>query len=54
MEHETKADKAERIKFETQDDLRTLTRAGDIKSDEGRIKRALLLAKKQLAQIKDA
>lgn len=50
---ESKADKAERLKFEAESDLRTLTRAGEIKSDNGRMKRAMAMAKEQLAELKD-
>lgn len=51
--HESKADKAERLKFEAEGDLRTLTRAGEIKSDKGRMNRAMAMAKEQLAELKE-
>ncbi len=51
--HETKADRAERLKFEAESDVRTLTTAGEIKSDKGRMNRAMAMAKEQLEKIKD-
>lgn len=38
---------AERLKWETEDDVRTLIRAGEIKKDKQRLARAVKLAKSQ-------
>ncbi len=44
-------EKAERAKFEAEDDLRTLVRAGEIRKDKTRLKRATAMAKTQLTAL---
>lgn len=43
--------KAEREKWQAEDDLRTLVRAAEIKKDKARTTRAMALAKKQMAEL---
>jgi hypothetical protein len=43
---------ADQQKWQAEDDLRTLTRANEIRKDAPRYKRALALAQEQLATIK--
>lgn len=50
---ETASEKADREKFEAEDDVRTLIRAGEIRNDRGRIKRATAMAKEQLKTLKE-
>ena len=50
---ETAAEKADRQKFEAEDDMRTLIRASEIRKDRDRVKRATALAKKQLQSLKE-
>ena len=45
-------DKAEDQKFEAENDLRTLQRAAEIKVDKPRFRRAVVMAKKQMAALK--
>ncbi len=52
-DHPTPAEKAEREKFEAEDDVRTLVRAGEIRKDKGRMKRATSMAKAQLNTLKE-
>ena len=47
------AEKAERQKFEAEDDVRTLVRAGEIRKDKARMKRATALAKAQLKTLQE-
>ena len=50
--HETSHEKADRQKWEAESDLRTLRTAQEIGADKGRMKRAMAMAKKELAAIK--
>ena len=50
---ETASEKADREKFEAEDDVRTLIRAGEIRNDKARLKRATAMAKKQLQTLKE-
>ncbi len=52
-DHDSAAEKAERQKFETEDDVRTLVSAGEIRKDKARLKRATAMAKKQLQTLKE-
>lgn len=50
-----KSDKERMAKYEAEEDLRTLIRAGEVKKDKARLKRALDCAKEQakaLASVK--
>ena len=49
----TKEEKAEHEEYEAKDDVRTLISAGEIKADKPRLKRALAMAKKQAAALKE-
>lgn len=53
MEYEG-PDKAERQKWQAEDDLRTLVRVAEIKKDKGRMSRAMALAKKQMDELEKA
>ncbi len=48
----TKADKGRDQKYMAEDDLRTLTRVAEIKADKPRYKRALKMARAQMAALK--
>ena len=50
---ETAAEKTDREKFEAEDDVRTLVRAGEIHKDRSRMKRATAMAKTQLQTLKE-
>lgn len=50
---ETAVEKADRQTFEAEDDVRTLVRAGEIRNDKARLKRATAMAKKQLQTLKE-
>ena len=50
---ETATEKADREKFEAEDDVRTLIRAGEIRKDKARMKRAVVMAKSQLKTLKE-
>ncbi len=52
-DHDSAADKAERQKFEAEDDVRTLVRAGEIRKDKTRMKRATTMAAAQLKTLKE-
>ena len=52
-DHESATEKADRQKFEAEDDVRTLVRAGEIRKDKGRMKRATTMAKAQLKTLKE-
>ena len=52
-DHDSAAEKAERQKFETEDDVRTLVRAGEIRKDKARMKRATTMATAQLKTLKE-
>ena len=52
-DHDNPAEKAEQQKFEAEDDVRTLVRAGEIRKDRSRMKRATAMAKKQLQTLKE-
>ncbi len=49
---ETKADKAEREKFQAEQDVRTLREAHDIGKDEGRMGRAKTMIQEQITALK--
>ena len=53
VHEETAVEKADRQKFEAEDDVRTLVRASEIRSDKARLKRATAMAKKQLQTLKE-
>lgn len=48
----TKAEKADQEKYRTEDDLRTLARADEIRGDKARMRKVRQLAKEQLAAAK--
>lgn len=50
---ESPVEKADRQQFEAEDDVRTLVRAGEIRNDKARLKRATAMAKKQLQILKE-
>ncbi len=50
---ESATEKADRENFEAEDDVRTLVRAGEIRKDASRMKRATAMAKKQLQTLKE-
>lgn len=50
---ETAADKADRERWEAESDVQTLVRAGEIRKDRGRMKRATAMAKKQLKTLQE-
>lgn len=53
MEKMSKEDKAEREKYEAEDDVRTLRNAAEIKADSGRLKRAKAMIREQMKALKD-
>ena len=50
---ESATQKADRENWEAEDDVRTLVRAGEIRKDKARLKRATVMAKKQLQTLKE-
>lgn len=53
MEHESKAEVANRQKWEAESDLRSLVEVQRLRENPPRMKRAMALAKKQLKELKD-
>ena len=49
MEHATSADDK---KYQAEEDVRTLVRAEEIRKDKSRLRRATVMAKKQLAALR--
>lgn len=45
------ASKSDEAKWQAEDDVRTLIRAGEIKKDKKRLARALKMAKEQMASL---
>ena len=50
---ESPIEKADQQQFEAECDVRTLVRAGEIRKDRSRMKRATAMAKKQLQTLKE-
>ena len=51
-DHELASEKKDRLRWEAESDLRTLRTAQEIAADKGRMKRAMAMAKTELAAIK--
>lgn len=51
MAHAKGPSQAEERRWQAEDDLRTLTRAMEIKNDKARYRRAMAMAKEQLAAL---
>ncbi len=50
---ESVTEKADREKWESEEDVRTLVRAGEIRKDKARLKRATVMATEQLQALEE-
>lgn len=53
MESPVAISKADEEKYEAEEDVRTMIRAGEIKADKPRLKRCMKMAKEQMAALKN-